>query len=166
MSDPAPDPAEAELDRHRGFQERFWRVERLAWLTFLGLVIVALLGLTGSGGLLARAQVAGEAGVVEFPRITRWASADQISFRLAPGPVRRRIVLSRPFFFVFQIEAMLPEPESSTATKEGLELVFAARPQAPVHVELHVRARKPGLGRFAARLDGGAPLDIPTLVLP
>jgi hypothetical protein len=163
---PAQEPLDAALARNRRFQERYWRIERIAWLGFLALVVTALLGLTGSGGPLSRTEIESPAGTVQFPRIVRWSSADQISFRFAPGGPEREILLSRAFFHVFQIDAMMPEPARSKAVAEGLALTFAAEPDAPVQVELHVRPRQPGFARFAARLDGGPPLDLFILVLP
>ncbi len=39
-----------ELDEDRNFQERWWTAERIAWIGFALVIVVALAGLTGLGG--------------------------------------------------------------------------------------------------------------------
>lgn len=45
-------PDGLQLDEHRQFQERFWTIERAAWIVFGMIVIAALAGAFGAGGRL------------------------------------------------------------------------------------------------------------------
>lgn len=56
-----------QLEEHRKFQESFWRVERIAWIGFGCILLLAILGMTGSSGYFARQALAFEGGLVEIP---------------------------------------------------------------------------------------------------
>lgn len=155
-----------QLDEHTKFQERFWVVERIAWIAFGLLLVAALLGFTGSGGPISRTVLAIEGGTIDFPHVTRWEAADEIVVRFAPGEAERSLTLSSEFAEAMQIEAIQPEPARSVAGPEGTVLVFETAAGAPADVTLHVTPLKSGLPTFEARIGDGAATSLSMLVLP
>lgn len=155
-----------QLDEHRRFQERFWTIERGAWIGFGLLLLAALLGLTGSGGALSRATAHLQGGSIDHPRVARWQSAAEMVVTFAAGAAERRLTLSRNFSDALQVEAIQPEPQSTAATGDGAVLTFETDPAEPAEVTFHVRPLKPGLRTFEARIDDGASASIGLLVLP
>src|SRR5690606_25597894 len=61
-----------QIDERRHFQEIFWTVERFAWIIFALILLLALLGLTGSGGYFAKTTQTLDAGTAEYARFSRW----------------------------------------------------------------------------------------------
>lgn len=155
-----------QLDEHRQFQERFWRVERFAWIVFAVLLVAALLGFTGSGGVFSRSTAHLEGGSIEHPRVARWKSADEMMVTFAAGAAQRRLHLSPAFSDALQVEAIQPEPQSSAAGGDGAVLTFATDPAEAARVIIHFRALKPGVPTFDARIDDGAATSVSLLVLP
>jgi hypothetical protein len=155
-----------QLEEHRAFQERFWTVERFAWIVFGLLLVAALLGFTGSGGALSRTTAHMEGGSIDHPRVARWESADEMMVSFAAGAAERRLTLSPAFSEALQVEAIQPEPQSSAASGDGAVLTFDTDPEEAAEVTIHFRALKPGLPTFEARIDDGAPVSIGLLVLP
>lgn len=155
-----------QLEEHRAFQERFWTVERFAWIGFGLLLLAALLGFTGSGGALSRSTAHMEGGSIDHPRVARWESADELMVTFAAGAEERRLTLSPAFAEALQVEAIQPEPTDSAISGEGAILTFDTDPGAPAEVTIHFSALKPGLPTFEAHIDDGAPVSIGLLVLP
>lgn len=155
-----------QLDEPRRVQERIWTAERWAWVSFGLIVLAALAGLTGSGGPLAHQETRLDGGRLDYPRITRWQSTDDMTLQLAAGPAERRLTLSREFAEAFTIKDIQPAPERAKAVPDGQRLVFRLPDGAPAQIRLYLRPSTPGLVRFRAALDESAPASLSILVLP
>lgn len=157
-----------EIDEDRRFQERMWRAERLAWIGFALVVVVALLGLTGQGGPLQRAALRGETGEIDYPRVTRWEASDEIRLTLEGGPGRAQAVVEtdRRFSETFEIEDIQPAPADAVATPEGQRLTFDLQPGRSGSVTVHVRAMRPSLGAATRVHIDGEPFTVAPVILP
>lgn len=154
-----------QLHEHRRFQEAFWKLERAAWVLFMLVLLLALLGLTGAGGYLSRGTVSVTTGEVRFPRIARWEASDEIRVSINAGNAERRLTLGHRFFDYYEVEAVQPQPGTMHASAAGTVMVFAADPAARMNVVVHVKPLRPGLPRYSVRVDGvGA--DVHALTLP
>lgn len=163
-----PTPRELQIHEDRVFQERMWTAERVAWIGFASVLLIALLGLTGQGGPLQRATASSGAGQIDYPRVTRWATSDEIVLTLpaAPGADRAVVETDDHFARIFRIEDIQPAPAESLALPDGQRLVFALGEGGWGQVSLHVRAMKPSLGvPVGVRIDG-EPMTITPVVLP
>jgi hypothetical protein len=165
LEEPPVRPDGLQLDENRTFQERHWTAERWAWGGFIAVTLAAALGTTGGGGVLSHGLAEMEGGAIDRPRITRWAASDQMNVHFDAGSGERSLALSAGFAQSFQVESMQPRPVRAAGTPEGQRLTFAAA-DGPFEVVVHLRAQHPGLARWRARIDGGAPRDFTTLVLP
>jgi len=154
-----------QLEEKRSFQERFWTAERYAWILFAIVILLALAGLSGGGGYFSRGQVSAGSAEIDFPRISRWESSDELKITLTEERAVHRIVLQHPFSEYFQIEDVQPQPERLLLAGDAEVMEFAAEPGRPARATIHVRAVHPGLARYGISVDG-APSEITTLVLP
>lgn len=123
MSDTATGEDEGSrihLQTDRPLQERLWMANRVGWAVMLVLVVVAILGLTGSGGWLSHHQLRAGDATIDLPRIGRWAAADHLSVEFAPEQRgSSRVTVPQSFLDLFAIEAVSPRPSSVVATPEG-----------------------------------------------
>lgn len=155
-----------QLDESPEFQERFWAVERVAWAGYALVVALALAGLTGAGGPLAKGEATSGEVAVDYPRVTRVSLAETLTVRFpAEGPTRR-LTLAEPFPERFDIETIRPEPERSYVGAEGLTYEFAVEGAAAAPVRLTVRAQTAGRARYRILLNDADPLELTTFVLP
>jgi hypothetical protein len=153
-----------QIEEDRNFQERFWVAERVAWGGFTVILIAALAGLTGGGGPFAQATAQLAGGQVVYPRISRWVADDTVTVRFGPGEAPRRLFIPQEFLTVFELQTIQPEPIRSIGAQGGLLFLFDAEPGA--EVSIGVRARQPGILRYAITIDGGGPLNLVTFVFP
>jgi hypothetical protein len=161
--------ARPELEEDRPFQERFWNAQRVAWFILILIVIAALAGFSGQGGPFARATVSGPAGMIDYPRVTRWETSDEIRLTLGAGIERQAVVEIGPAFpDLFELEDIQPAPAESHAGPNGQRLVFHLDP-APARREviMHVRAMRPSFTKgIDMRIGEGPRLRIRSVVLP
>jgi hypothetical protein len=156
-----------ELNDNPSFQRRFWVAERTSWLIFLAIVSASLLGLTGMGGPLSRAQAETAAAHIDYPRITRWQSSEHIRINLAASPEdQAELVLGPAFSTSFEIEGATPEPARSVTTAAGTRLVFERAPNQEGEIILHVKPVKTSwLAPHEVTVDGSA-TTLAILIMP
>lgn len=165
LDQPSIRPDGLQLEDHRRYQERLWTVERAAWIVFILITVAAALGATGAGGPISRQLAATEGDRMDYPRVARWQASDDLTVEFAARAGPRSLRLSPEFARSFQVESVQPTPERVEATPEGQVMHFAAADGA-AQVVIHLRPQSPGLVRWHASLDGGAALELWTLILP
>lgn len=158
-------PDGLQLNENRSYQEKHWTAERCAWILFLVIALAAILGATGAGGPFSRGSTTLEGGEVDYPRIARWASSDEMTVRLGNGTGERTLQLSNSFARSFQIESIQPQPVGVDAVPGAQALRFGST-GGPAQIVIHLRPQSPGMARFSASIDGGAPQELTTLILP
>lgn len=159
-----------EIDDNPKLQNTTWVAERVAWVLLALFLAAALLGVFGHGPLSrGEARTADGWLVVDYPRVARLDSPDEIELRLGPGrPERATIDLDGDFSRNFVVERSQPEPSAQRALRAGMSLDFELPPSGDEQVVvLHVRPRRaafPMRATIGAR--GSAPTEIATVVLP
>lgn len=151
-----------QIEEARDFQERFWTIERVAWAGFGLVLIAAIAGFTGSGGIFARQTAAAGGVVLDYPLVARRQAAETFELSLS-NTQAPTLVLSREFSKAFQLETVQPRPDSERAVPEGLELTFEGRSGGTVF--LHARPQSPGLASFEIS-TGGETRTVRLLVMP
>ena len=155
-----------ELDEHRSFQEKYWTVQRWAWVGYGIIIVAALLGFAGAGGVFARAQVRAGSHEIDYPRLARWQTQEDISIAFAPSDeTERRVLLSPQLGRYVAVDGAQPLPSRSIATALGEELVFLVRPRESGRVTIRIKPDTPGIVRGTGSLDG-APAAVTLIVLP
>lgn len=155
-----------QLDENRTFQERFWSAQRCAWLAFIGFVLLAVLGFTGSGGPFSAATKSSGVATIQLPAVTRWQTSDRMEIDFDQSLAGHTVLLSAAFEEAFQIESIQPTPTRTELAEDGHRLLFAADGDQQGSVVINLRAQSPGWKRFAISVDGEAPVQFSTLVLP
>lgn len=155
-----------QLEDHPAFQQRFWMMQRVAWGAFGVVLLVALAGFTGSGGLFSRAEIAVAEGRLDYPRVARWQTPETLRIAFSAGDERHRLLFSSGFEEDFALEQILPQPEREQMTADGLLLEFAATAGAASTAVLDISPRSPGLASFTLGIDRSPPLRVTVVVLP
>lgn len=151
-----------QLEERRDFQERFWALERVAWLGFAILLVAALAGFSGSGGVLSR-QTASVAGLeFEYPPVSRRQAVEDFRIFFIDEQART-IHLSGAFSEAFQLESVQPRPVTEKAVPDGLVMEFQGQPGGTAY--LHAKPLNPGLVSFDIRA-GGETGTVRILILP
>jgi hypothetical protein len=129
-----------QLDDDLAFQRKEWLGQRIGIAVLSLFVIAALLGLTGSGGVLSHAT-AGERGgavYVEYERFVRRGADATMTLRFhsdPPGFIQ--FWIAAPYLAHVQIESVSPVPQSVTV--EESRLVYTIRAASPdIEVTLHM----------------------------
>jgi hypothetical protein len=164
---PARSRAEApQIAEDRSFQERFWAVERVAWIGFVLLIVVAVSGLLGSGGPLSRGEAASGDSRIDYPAQARWEAGEELNIRLGGEPGERTLALSETFADAFEIEDIQPPPTRVESGANGQSLIFLATGPEPIEVRVAMTPRNPGLARYTITPAGQAALTVATFVWP
>jgi hypothetical protein len=149
---------------HMRFQRRLWVVERAGWLVLALIMLLALLGLFGTG-VLSNATVSAGSLTVEYDRFERATRVSQFIFQFAPSPNgERRLRLNRVFQDNYEIASIQPPPAKSSA--DGLDLTFSAPAGSPARIVIWAHAQGFGSTQIEARADDEPPLTFWVMVYP
>ncbi|WP_217846752.1 hypothetical protein ACIPCF_18255 (plasmid) [Paracoccus marcusii] len=154
-----------QLQEERRIQRVFWTVQRVSWFLFGVVCLVALLGFTGSGGVFQKQTVYFADAVVELPRITRWEASDDLSIRFTTPQAAPELTIAQPFFDLFSIERIQPEPQETALASSAQRLQFVAEGAPPHEVSISIRSMHFGRASFDMTI-GGETRMVGILVLP
>lgn len=133
-----------DIDTDRKFQERFWIAVRIGWVAMAVLLLLAIMGFTGSGGAYSSQKLEAGNASVEVPAVSRWAASDTLKVTLNASAERTTVLLPAELGDVFSIEAVNPQPQSVSAGPEGDEFVFQLVPAGgKTTVEFSLRPSRP-----------------------
>ncbi|MDB6453000.1 hypothetical protein [Falsirhodobacter sp. 20TX0035] len=153
-----------QLDEHRRMQRVFWTVQRISWVIFGIVCLVAVLGFTGSGGVFQKQTVQVGDAEVELPRVARWEGSDTMTVRFA-AEASPELVLSQPFFERFSMERIQPEPQEAVLAPAAQRLRFHAEGAPPYQLSVGIRPMHFGWAHFDVTI-GGETRMVNVLVLP
>lgn len=170
MTDKCPIPTirkdGLQLNEHRSFQERYWCAQRVAWLGFGAVILLAILGFTGSGGPFHSQRILFADAVATVPRISRWDTSDELTITFLGPDSGRDLTISAAFFDGFAVDGLQPAPARSALRSGGQTLRFDVDEAEPPHtIRLSLRAAHIGWRRFDLVLNGEV-RPVQLLVLP
>lgn len=158
-------PDGLQLDEPRARQRSYWRIQRIAWWCFGAIMILAVLGLTGSGGVFSKQTVQFAHARAEVPRVSRWEGSDDMAITFDNPAPRHEIRISQPFFDRFQVERIQPEPDQSRLAEGAQVMTFPTNGPAPHQVKIGLRAMHFGWTSFEMTIEGET-RRITLIVLP
>jgi protein-L-isoaspartate(D-aspartate) O-methyltransferase len=153
------------IEDHTRFQQRVWRAQRWAWLGFAAILVAALFGALGRGGLLSQQELKLAGGSLELPIITRWNAPDELRVFFSPSASERRLVVDPHFLTIFSVEGIDPPQKAADYENGRIGYVFPADPGATSQVILRLHTQKPGLHSFHIGIDQDV-IEPSVLILP
>ena len=156
-----------KASEHAADAHRDWKIQKVAWAIWSGLLIAALLGWLGAGPF-SRA-VAGEKGSsfwVEYERFSRRRSETNliVHARLAAAG-KARIWIAKPYIDHLQIDRIMPEPRLVEAAGDRVVFEFAASAHE-VAIVFDIQPRR--AGRIAGRIgmEGNSEVNCSQFIYP
>ncbi len=161
-----------EISQDMKFQERSWRVQRVAWIVMLLITAGALAGLFGDG-VLARGSAGppSSAMSVNYARFTRLGSNSVLEAEIASsaiaGDSTARVWVDRDWLDGYEVLSITPEPEFTELLADRAVYTFKFGPGAGrAKVKYSLDARVMGLARGRIGLDGGPSYQFSQFIYP
>jgi len=141
-----------EIDQDLGFQKGEWLVERISWCVGLAVLILALLGLFGTGPISSATAGSTDGPMfVEYQRFVRHDGEMSLSITVAPDQVhdgKVQIWLSKRYLDKVEIEGFSLEPDEVRSEGDGTVFVLLAEDTSePISITISMRSQM--FGRIA-----------------
>jgi hypothetical protein len=113
-----------------GFEQRFWKIERIGWAVMAMVIVCALAGLLGPGPLSKqrRADATGSISA-EYNRFDRYQAPTMLRLMVPTNLVENgevRVSLSAGFVDSIELQHVDPTPEHVETTGDEMTFVFLA----------------------------------------
>lgn len=160
-----------EVSQDLEFQQREWKFERAGWVAMAVLILLALLGLFGSGPLSQGTEQAPGGGLeVGYERFARQMSPLELQIRLpvvAAEEGQITVFIDRQYLKSFQIEDISPSPERVVEAGDWMIYSFhVTEPGQPGEISFHLTAQRSGVLAGRAGLDGGEEVEFSQFIFP
>lgn len=129
------------LDEDLPLHSTGWKVQKIGWTIALLLLIMAALGLFGTGPVSRRILYSGT-DAVEFERFLRYESEDEIVF--TANNIKDTLTLSIPesYFAYINVTAITPLPSRNVVNNDVVTYYFPAKGNAKIYCT--IMAKKSG----------------------
>ena len=161
----------ATLDSELPFQRKQWRIERIGWTVMALLILYALAGGLGGGGLLSNAEVVSADGSarVRYEKFARQLTPTTVEINLTQPPDGRPMQLhvDGSYLGSTTIKLIVPEPDTTTIADNGY--VFGFKRSAGVtdsKIRLQLEPQRIGTVRGWLVINNGPRLAINQFVFP
>src|SRR4051794_4275621 len=154
-----------QIDQALRFQQRFGRVQRVAWWLLALVPVAAIAGLFGDGlfsEVTAGSERAG--GTVTYERFGRLSADTTLELEFARPAHTTEVAISRAFFDRYDTSEVRPQPLRVRTLPDAVVFTFAAAPAGRATFFLQPDAV--GSSSGTVTVTGGAPLRIKQLVYP
>lgn len=161
-----------EIAQDLEFQKKSWKVQRIAWKVMLGIAVLALFGLFGSGPLSSASTGAAESGVTaKYERFIRAGGEHSLALVISPAMIApdssATVWISSNWLAGNQVLEVTPRPESEAILPDRVAYRFSvAEPASPIEVRFTLQAKRAGLRRWRGGLDGTDPLSFTQFAYP
>lgn len=161
-----------EIKEDLDFQQRSWKVQRVAWILMALISLAALLGLFGRGPASSAHAGSDESGLrIDYERFVRQESPGSITAHVG-APVLRpdstvELWLDRQWLAEMELRYITPEPESTRIEADRVIYNFRVNPaSAPVRVTWYLETH--ALGSSTGRIGaiGGPSLSFAQFAYP
>lgn len=160
-----------ELDQQLDVQRRAWRIERIAWGALLAIIILAMLGLFGTGPISSTTAGNADDGLaVGYERFVRHDGRSSMQIRVGPDQVANgqvEVWIASAYLRDIEIEQVSPQPDTVRSDGDRDIFVFLADdPAAPVTIT--VTFRPSGIGRISGDIGivGGPTVSLDQISYP
>lgn len=142
--------------------ERSWKVQRLGWSLLVIYIVMAAIGLFGTG-VLSNKRVQSADYSIKYERFGRYEMPQE--FRILAPAVNGQVEISVPQEFTghYGIASITPEPQSQSIRGGQIVLQFPA--DSTSLLVMQVEAEKPGLHSTTLAVNG-KPFTISQFIYP
>ncbi|NDK56233.1 hypothetical protein [Pontibacter fetidus] len=121
---------ELEIDEDAPFEKRFWTVQRIGWLIMLLVILAAMFGFTGRGGLSGINKIKkasqSQSLVLEYDRFQRYQVSDKLTVKLQQlQTTAPTITFSKVFYEKIRVEQVVPQPEKVEINANEITYTFS-----------------------------------------
>lgn len=160
-----------EIDQDLPFQEKEWKIQRIAWALMLLIVLLGLLGLFGQGIISdGTASTSDEALVVYYQRFQRLDGQGSLVIQVAPELITGdtiQVAISSAFLDEVEIQGYSQEPSEVRNAGDRLVMEFAVdQPGEPVGVTISFIPQSMGRLSGTIGLVDGPDVEIGQFVYP
>lgn len=152
-----------------GFQERWWKFERVIWMFFLLVLIADALGVFGEGWLAkAEAHANGSGLDVWYERVERASSPSTMRVKFRPDAIvngQAQLYVSGSVVKELGAQRIAPQPERSAVGEGGITYTFPAG-EGAAEVEIQMQPPGPGVRQFTVQVPGKQPVTERVVVMP
>lgn len=151
-----------QIEQNIRFQEREWKLQRVGWTAFGAIVIAAMLGLFGGGGMLAKTRAdTGDGFAIEYPRFERNGTFTKLRIDVTharPTLGELTIWIGREYFQDIDIELITPTPMRTELADDKMHFIFSIRdhPEATYRFVFTLKANKFGIKEGIVGLADGS----------
>lgn len=151
-----------EMDESMGLHKTGWAIQRVGWIVLLLTVVLAALGLFGSG-LLSQKKEESSGNVVEYERYGRFENSTYMHLKALAENGKAILIIPQQYLRHFELEAIVPEPDQQHAV-EGHQ-VFTFLAEAPVHIMVRGIPKKTGPLETTVRINN-IPFNLSQYIFP
>lgn len=160
-----------QINEDMEFQRRSWIVQRIGWVIFTLVILLALLGLFGEGPL-SDAQAGSKEGALwlEYPRFERFQNEFRIKVHAKEGtPTEGEIMiqLDRNYMENVEVNSISPTPDREIKDEDWITYVFRTNGgSSPFTAYFYVTPRKAGPLSGTFQLRNGNPAGFSQFIYP
>lgn len=148
-------------------QVKLWRAERIGWCLFFLVVLVALLGLFGTGPLSKTEAVSSNGELlIQYDRFDRnGASNEMIVKAKADEQGKVWLIIGGALLQRFTIEGIQPEPANAEGFGDGMKLEL--KPDSEGWATAYFALRATGIGPVKTNIrSGGQSVEVGQFIYP
>lgn len=159
-----------EVDEDVAFQQRDWKFERVGWIAIALIVVAAMAGLFGRGGVSdAVAETTDGTLRVEYGRLMRHRAPSELTVHVRPraGDTSVTIAINDDFLRAVRVEQLVPEPESQRSIVEHTLYTLPTGPgSSRVRLTLYFVPDDIGKRRLTITVPGRDSVQLGLFVFP
>lgn len=138
-----------EIDQDLTFQEKEWHVQRIGWTMLLIILLLALLGLFGTGPISSATAGNTEDGLtLDYERFVRHDGRASLTMEVSPGQIsdgQIELWLSSTYLDNVEVQQISPQPDEVRVDGERQIYVFLVEnPSEPVTMDISLQPRAMG----------------------
>lgn len=162
-------PAELMVEQDLRFQSFVWRIQRFGWIAMAALLVLAALGFAGGMGPVNKATATNGRLEVEYKPYIRRSAPIELNLKLSGHSETTKVLIDEEYLSEFDIQRIVPQPESVTVSNRQLEYEFATRTTSnSIEVSFLLKAKEDSVGRIEGLIYQSAdkPIKVTQVVYP
>ncbi len=158
-----------EIDQDEKFQQRYWRIQRVAWAVLLCAVALGMAGFFGNGPI-SRGQVQSGDLKVEYSRFARQMAGNTVRIMVPARAAKSgslRLWLGREYLQRMDVQRVVPFPQAVEVSPDWIGYTFQISSQeGELTINFDLEPQEFGRLRGLVAVDGGPSAQFRQTVYP